>query len=312
MAGAQDDTPLDPDAFNRWLSDFKSEAQSKGINTSVLDSAFANTQPMDEIIELDRKQPESTITIDEYLSKTVNEKRIQQGREAMQDNRELLESVAKKYGVQPRFIVALWGIETNFGGYTGGYRTVDALATLAFDGRRSDYFRGELINALKIIQQEDMNPDDLQGSWAGALGQCQFMPTTFLEYAADFDGDGHHDIWNNPADVFASVANYLDSLGWNDREGWGRAVQVPESFSHTRDDIKSTKTLAQWQKLGVRNADGSDLPDASIAASLVLVGKDDAAQPYLIYDNYKSLLKWNRSRYFATAVGTLADAIDAK
>lgn len=302
--------PHNPEPFGLWLEEFKRDALAQGISQQTVDSAFTNTQaPIARVIELDRRQPESTMTFDTYLENVVTDQRVAQGRRLLAENRDLLERVSKRYGVQPAFIVALWGVETSFGANTGKFVLVDSLATLAYDGRRSDYFRGELIKALKIADQEQIAPTELKGSWAGAMGQCQFMPTSFLEYAVDEDGDGHRDIWNTRADVFASIANYLSSSGWKGDEAWGRAVVVPEGLDKSLADIKQTKTLAEWRALGVRKSGGGELPDKDIKASLIFVGEGEDAQPFIVYGNYKVLLKWNRSRFFATAVSMLADRI---
>ncbi len=296
-------------SFAIWLSDFKRDAVSQGISQNTLDDAFAETQPLERVLVLDRKQPESTLTLDEYLENVVSDKRISDGRKFYAANKSLLAKISAEYGVQARFIVALWGIETNYGSNTGGFSTIDSLATLAFDGRRSEFFRDELLNALKVLQSEHMSAGDMRGSWAGALGQCQFMPSSFLKYAVDYDHDGKHDIWHTQSDVFASIANYLSSVGWNGNASWGGRVKLPKKFDKTLTDIKTEKTLQEWHKLGVRKLSGKALPSDSMKASVIMVGEGADAVPYIIYSNYKVLLQWNRSRYFATAVGTLADAI---
>ena len=296
-------------SFSSWLSDFKRDASSQGISQDTLDDAFADTRPLDRVLTLDRKQPESTLTLDEYLENVLTPKRIKDGRKFYAENRSLLKKIGAEYGVQPRFIVALWGIETNYGRNTGGFSTIDSLATLAYDGRRSEFFRDELLNALKVLQSEHMSAEDMRGSWAGALGQCQFMPSSFLKYAVDYDHDGKHDIWHTQSDVFASIANYLSSVGWNGNASWGGRVKLPPKFDKTLTDIKTEKTLQEWHKLGVRKLSGKTLPSDSMKASVIMVGEGADAVPYIIYSNYKVLLQWNRSRYFATAVGTLADAI---
>lgn len=299
--------PLQP--FSEWLKEFMEDARSEGISQETLDEAFDGTEPIERVLELDRKQPESRLTLQQYLSNAVSDKRIREGKQFYAENRKLLAKIGAEYGVQPRFIVALWGIETNYGRNTGGFRTVDALATLAYDGRRSEFFRDELIKALKILESEHMPGDDMFGSWAGALGQCQFMPSSFLQFAVDYNKDGRRDIWETKADVFASIANYLKSSGWNDSETWGRPVSLPDGFDESLADIKSEKPLKEWKKLGVRNVNGKPLPGGDINASVIFVGEGDDAAPYIIYGNYKVLLKWNRSRFFATAVSNLADAI---
>lgn len=206
------------DSFDAWLEAFKNEAREEGISDETLNAAFAETRPIPRIIELDRKQPESTLTLEEYLKKVISETRITTGQEMLAEHHNLLKAISDEYGVEPEFIVALWGIETNYGGNTGSYSTIDALATLAYDGRRSSFFRSELLKALKISDADHISPRDMQGSWAGAMGQCQFMPSSFLAYAVDRDGDGKHDIWNTLPDVFASIANYLHKSGWKQGE----------------------------------------------------------------------------------------------
>lgn len=294
--------------FGLWTSEFKAEAEAKGISRDLLQRAFEGLSPNPRVIELDRKQPESTKTFTQYLTGAVSQTRIDQGRDMLLQHEALLNKVAAEFGVQPRFIVALWGIETNFGGYTGNFSIVESLATLAYDGRRSDFFREELLKALHIIDEGHISLSDMEGSWAGAMGQCQFMPSSFLAYAVDYNGDGRKDIWGTLPDVFASIANYLKQSGWNDELTWGREVMVPPSLSDSLLDGKQYKKLNEWSAMGVRGADGQALPDAAIEGALTMPGKRGESL-YLIYQNYDVLLKWNRSRYFATAVGLLSDAI---
>jgi membrane-bound lytic murein transglycosylase B len=301
--------PDNTQPFDQWLSDFKRDALAQGISQQTLDKAFADTAPIDTIIRLDKKQPENKLTLKEYLARVLTDKRIEHGQEAYDEDRELLTRIGNEYGVQPRFIAALWGIETDFGRNTGDFVITDALATLAYDGRRSEFFRGELIDALKILEAENMSAEEMYGSWAGAMGQCQFMPSTFLKHAVDEDKDGRRDVWDNKEDFLASIANYLKSLGWKKDQGWGRPVKLPKGFDMSLADIKKEKSLPKWKKLGVKKADGSPLPDEDISASLILVGEGPHAAPYIIYSNYKALLQWNRSRFFATSVGMLADSL---
>lgn len=301
-------------SFEDWLVELRAEASSKGISDNILDQALNGIQPIPRVIELDRKQPEFTLTFAQYLERVVPQSRKNRAKARFDTHRELLREVGDKYGVQPRFVVALWGIETDFGRYLGGFDVVASLATLAHDGRRSAYFRKELLNALEILEQGHISPDDMKGSWAGAMGQSQFMPSSFLNFAQDYDGDGRRDIWGTQADVFASAANYLKKSGWRDDLTWGREVQLPEGGAASRANAmafhenKTRKGLADWAALGVTRIDGTALPSRNIKARLVL---PDGAEgrAYLVYANYEAILKWNRSNYFAIAVGTLSDSL---
>ncbi len=299
-------------SFQGWLDDTRQEALRKGISPQIVNEALhSGLSPIQRIIELDRKQPEGKITFATYRERIVNAQRIAKGRQMMREHEALLNEVGAKYGVQPQYIVALWGIETNFGSNTGGFDVINALATLAYDGRRRQFFTDELMNALKILDQGHIKYSDMKGSWAGAMGQSQFMPSSFLAYAQDYDGDSHKDIWNTRADVFASAANYLSRSGWKGDERWGRLVELPSSFSRDLEGLDVKKSLAEWQRLGVRRANGKDLPIVEgMTASVVQPdGKGNSA--YLVYNNYRVTMKWNKSTYFATSVGLLADAIAA-
>lgn len=295
--------------FEEWVDELKAEAENQGISRPLLDRAFVGVAPIPRVIELDRKQPEFTLTFDQYLTRVVPKARIQKGRKLLDENRALLTAISEKYGVQPRFIVALWGVETDFGRVTGGFPVVASLATLAYDGRRSAYFRKELLTALKILHQGHIAPAEMKGSWAGAMGQSQFMPSSFDNFAVDYDGDGHKDIWGTKADVFASIANYLSRSGWNNSETWGRPVNLPADFDKSLVDSKIKKTMREWETLGVTRRDGSPLPSRNLVSQLIVPGDGELAPAYLAYSNYEVILKWNRSSYFATAVGTLAEAI---
>ncbi|MEC4674973.1 MAG: lytic murein transglycosylase [Nitrospirota bacterium] len=294
--------------FDRWVTGVKAEARQRGISSTLLDQAFRDVEPLPRVLELDRNQPESTMTFLRYKKHIVSSSRIKRGRHMMTQHRDMLQEVGQYYGVQPRFIVALWGIETNYGSNTGGFNTIGALATLAYDGRRSRYFRKELLNALQILQEGHSSPSTMKGSWAGALGQSQFMPSSFLRFAVDYDGDGRKDIWTTPADVFASAANYLSRSGWRGGENWGRRAKLPPGFNMKQATLKIKKPLQAWQRYGVRRGNGRSLPQANMKGSIVLPdGTKDPA--YLVYHNFRVIMKWNRSTYFATSVGLLADAI---
>jgi len=321
---AAQDQPADPPPFNEWLSELRREAAGQGIGESTIAAALEGLEPNDRVIELDRRQPEFTQTFSEYLSARVSEARISRGREMMARHRNALREVAAEYGVQPRFIAAIWGLETNYGSYTGGMSVVRSLATLAWDRRRSDYFRRELFSALKIIDAGHIAAGEMLGSWAGAMGQSQFMPSSFLDYAQDFNDDGRRDIWTTEADVFASIAHYLARYGWRDDMTWGRRVLVPAGMTAQSDALAQesppdgcsralrehsrTLPLAEWQARGVRRMSGTALPERDFGASLYQ--PDGANGPaYLTYSNYRAILRYNCSNLYAMAVGHLADAL---
>ncbi len=300
------------EGFSVWLQQFKQQAIKQGISSTTIDKAFAGLVPNSRVVELDRKQPETTMSFTTYMQKVVNDKRVQQGRRLYRKHRQLLYRIGARYGVQPRFIIALWGIETNYGSNMGGFNIIQALATLAYDGRRSEFFREELLNALRIIDAGHISLTSFKGSWAGAMGQTQFMPSSFLSYAVDYDGDGRKDIWHSLPDIFASIANYLHNTGWDNKTTWGRRVTLPPNFPEDMLGLKIRKTLPEWQKLGVRRADGGDLPKRSDVVASVILADKAGRYPYLVYDNFNRILKWNRSKYFAIAVGRLADKIAAR
>ncbi len=319
--------PDNPLSFDQWRSDLKVESLNKGISEDIFDKAFQGIIPNPKVIKLDRHQPEFTQTFQTYISKRVSPTRIRNGKKKVAENLSQLEAVSQKIGVQSRFIAAIWGMETNYGSYIGGHNVIRSLATLAYDMRRSGYFRAELIKALNILQEGHITAENFKGSWAGAMGQGQFMPSSFFAYAYDFDGDGKKDIWNNKSDIFGSIANYLKKHGWDSKRTWGRQVMLPEDIVGLWEKVKQTKkvkhcrralkdhsqqlTLAQWQELGVRTVYGSDLPtisDTNFKASLVLpAGIDGPA--FLTYKNFRAILTYNCSNYYALGVSLLSDEL---
>ncbi len=298
--------------FAVWLENLRVEARSAGVSQKTLDEAMAEIEePLPRVIELDRKQPEFTQSLEDYVAARVSEKRIANGRRMMSRYPTWLGRVEQKYGVQRRFIVALWGIETNYGEHTGSFPVIQSLVTLAYDDRRGAYFRKELLDALRILDAGHIPLKRMKGSWAGAMGQCQFMPSSFRRYAADADGDGRIDIWNSVPDVLASAANYLARVGWKKDQTWGRAVTLPAKFDFSLVGLETRLPLSRWQSLGVRRSNGSALPRRDLDASLIM--PDGPGGPaYLVYDNFRVLLDWNRSNAFAIAVGTLSDRIAAQ
>jgi len=294
--------------FEQYVKELKVEAIALGIDPTVVNNAFADVTFLQRSVKSDKAQPEFKLTLDTYIPRAVPTWKVEQARAAYKKHYHLLHKIGKEYGVQPRFIVALWGIETNFGRLTGRHPVISSLTTMAYDGRRETLFKKQLFAALTILEQGHITQDKFIGSWAGAMGQVQFMPTSYLNYAVDGDGDGKKDIWNNHADIFASAANYLKTEGWDDSETWGRQVLIPKNFDVTLAGIKTTKSLAAWQALGVRRFDGSALPQVEMNGSIVI--PDDASgRVYLAYNNYRVLMHWNRSYYFATAVSYLSERI---
>lgn len=310
MTSSADSTTAEPEKmpFEQYVTALKVEAIEKGINETVVNSAFEKVEFLQRSVKADKAQPEFKLTLDTYIPRAVPDWKIEQAREAYKKHYHLLQEVGSKYGVQPRFIVALWGIETNFGRLTGRHYIISSLATMAYEGRRETLFKRQLFAALTILEQGHIEQDKFIGSWAGAMGQVQFMPTSYLNYAVDYDGDGKKDIWNNYADVFASAANYLKTEGWDNSETWGRQVLIPDDFDVELAGIKKKKTLQEWQDIGVRRFDGSALPKVDMNASIII--PDDASgRVYLAYNNYQVLMHWNRSYYFATAVSYLSERI---
>ncbi|MBU2871570.1 lytic murein transglycosylase [Colwellia sp. E2M01] len=313
---------LTEEGFASYVTELKAEALGKGFSQALIDESFSEVKFHKRAVSADRSQPETVETLDTYLPKRVPKWKVDKARALYKEHEVLLQEIGDKYQVQPRFIIALWGLETNFGTYTGGYNVVSALSTLAYEGRREAFFKKQLMAALTILDEGHITSHDMKGSWAGAMGQNQFMPTSFLGYAVDGDGDGKKDIWNNQVDIFSSMANYLKKEGWNDEITWGRQVKLPENFDYSLAIPKNTggrknwlkawakteKTLVQWQALGVRRVDGTNLPNVDIKAALVFPDDKDG-RAYLAYDNYKTLMHWNLSYYFVSSVGHLSDRI---
>jgi membrane-bound lytic murein transglycosylase B len=296
-----------PQDFATWLQAFRKDAAKAKLSPKAL-AALDGLEPLPEVVELDKKQPEFRLTLEEYLRKVVSPVRIAAGHERLAAHNEVLGEVSDKYGVPPEFIVALWGAESNYGSRQGDFSIVAALATLAHDGRRAQLFRAQLLDALKIIDQGHITAEAMKGSWAGAMGHCQFMPSTFLGYAVDHDGDGRRDIWGTLPDVFGSTANYLRKMGWRRGEPWGQPVQLPADFDKSWVGVDKPRPMKEWRELGLTTASGAPLPTNLPEASLVRPGKEPGPA-YLVHRNFRVLLRWNRSEYFAASVSLLADAL---
>lgn len=288
--------------FSRWLAAFRTEARAQGIGTVGM-GALENLRPNQRVIDLDRRQPEGTITWERYRETRVSESRIRNGRAALSDNAATFSAIASRFRVQPRYIAAIWGMETAYGFVTGDFMVVESLATLAWEGRRAAFFRAELLAALRVLDRGYIEPARMKGSWAGAMGQPQFMPSNMLTLAVDFDGDGRRDIWASRPDALASIANYLERRGeWRAGEGWGaevRADGVPAS-----ENSRAMRPMAEWRRAGVRSLAGGTLPEGPPAA-LVRAG----GQEFLVTHNFNAFRAYNPSNFYALACGLLGDAL---
>ena len=308
-AQSQPDGPAAGD-FDSWLAGLRQEAIGRGIRASTLETALAGLQPLEAVIEQDRSQREFTLTFTRYMRGAITESRVEKARRLLQENRPLLEKVAAEYGVQPHFLVSFWGLESNFGEHTGGYSVVAALATLAHEGRRHDFFRAQLLDALKILDEGHISVGEMTGSWAGAMGQLQFIPSTFVNFAVDYDGDGQRDIWHSLPDVFASAANYLSQEGWRGDRTWGRQVTLPPGFDYSLASLSVKKPLEEWAAYGLRDADGGPLPVVDGMEGALVLPAGHRGPAFLVYENFNTILVWNRSILYAISVGHLADRID--
>ena len=298
-----------PAAFSVCVEQLKSTARERGISEAVVERDLAAVNYVERVIELDRRQPEFSESFATYFERRVTEDRIVRGRKLLAEHRSLLNRISKEFGVPPQYLVAFWGLETNFGGFFGKMPVLDSLATLACDPRRSDYFTGELINALKIIDEGSITAARMQGSWAGAMGHTQFMPSVFLRYAIDYDGDGKRDLWGSLPDALASAANFLRGIGWRKEERWGREVKLPDNFAFENAGLSKNLSLAEWHKLGIRQTSGQTLPNVDMQASL-LVPSGHQGPAFLVYENFHVIMRWNRAEAYALAVGHLADRIN--
>jgi membrane-bound lytic murein transglycosylase B len=314
--------PQDParPSFEEFLNGVRAEALERGIREDILDQALATVEaPLAVVIERDRTQAETVLSLEDYLSRRLTDRQVARAKDGFARNRGLLEEIASQYGVDPQVIVAIWGMESNYGRFSGVRPTVAALATLAWDPRRSALFRSELFAALDILNAGYIEVPKMRGSWAGAMGQVQFMPSSYLKFAEDFDGDGRRDIWSTPSDVFASIGNFLKASGWTQGQKWGLEVQVPEEAKEqiaqtvarrqancrARRDMTVAQPMADWQQLGVRLKNGGALPTDVPDASLI----SGATRSFLVYPNYNALLDYNCSQSYAISVGLLADRL---
>lgn len=307
FASAQAQDALEP-GFVAWLDGVHDEARSRGVSERTWQAALPALRPIERVIDLDNKQPEFVETFWNYLDTRVNEARIAEGHKLLYKHRILLNKIERDYGVPPDILLAFWGLETNYGKFTGRFPVVGALATLAYDARRSRFFRNELLDALAILQAEQVKPTAMLGSWAGAMGQVQFMPSTFRRYAVDADGDGRKDIWSSTADALASAAHYLRQAGWQAAQPWGEPVRLPENFDWRLARLDIRKPSSEWAAQGVKRNDGGPLP-AQGPAGAILLPQGHTGPAFLVHENFDVMLTWNRSVSYALAIGHLADRL---
>ena len=300
------DTP-----FAAFLAGVRADAVGGGIAPETVDRAFAGLKPNPKVLELDSRQPEKTQSWERYRISRVSDARVAAGRRALQANRAALSTIERQYGVDPGVIVAIWGLESAFGGYTGGFSVIEALATLAADGRHDGFFRTELIAALRILDHGDIALPRMTGSYAGAMGQPQFMPSSYLTYAVDFDGTGRRDIWDNADDSLASIANYLAKSGWRPGEPWGQFVRVPADFDAGPDGRDDRRPLAAWTQRGITRADGAAFSRPDMAGAVVMPD-GPGGEAYLTYTNFGIIRLYNPSDLYALSVGLLASRIAAE
>ena len=295
--------------FQECISNLEEKAQAQQISSEVIEEALGPVTLIERTIKLDRKQPEFNQTFASYLNKRVTDFRINKGRELLKKHESLLNDLSKKYGVPPHYLVAFWGLETNYGSYLGKFSVLDTLVTLACDHRRSNYFTKEALAAMQLMETFDIPREKMLGSWAGAMGHTQFMPSAYLNYGVDGEGDNTVNLWDSVPDAMTSAANFLQGLGWERNWKWGREVVLPENFNYLNSGIKNTQTLSQWRKQGITNIYGGKLPDSDAEASLIIPA-GHRGPAFLIYNNFHVIMKWNRSISYALAVGILADRLN--
>ncbi len=295
-------------AFESCIGAIRAKALHQGVDADVADGVLGSVEHLDRVIELDRQQPEFTTPFADYLGRRVTAQRIERGRALLQTHRALLERVHATTGVPPAYLVAFWGLETNYGGYFGRMPVPSALATLACDPRRAAYFTDELIAALRIIEEGSIPLERMEGSWAGAMGHVQFMPSVFLRHAVDGDGDGKRDLWNSIPDAMMSAGNFLNTLGWDSKYRWGREVILPQGFDYSQAGRTERRPLREWRRLGITDVHGNPVADIDLEAAL-LVPAGHLGPAFLVYPNFNVIMGWNPSEFYALAVGYLADRI---
>ncbi|MBU3003941.1 lytic murein transglycosylase [Paraglaciecola arctica] len=308
--GQQSSTP-EADSFGQCIERLQQEARDAGVSERTTVDILGQVKPLERILSYDRNQPEFVQTFTGYFSKRVTDWRINKGREKLQEHKEFLAELTKQYGVPAQYLIAFWGLETNFGSYKGKTPIIPALTTLACDQRRSVYFSGELVQALLLLEREELDHKQMVGSWAGAMGHTQFMPTAYMKYAKDGDGDGKIDLWNNELDALASAAHFLQNLGWKTGYRWGREVIIPEGFDYQLAGKSQPQPLSFWSQQNVTQVGGKPLGESDLKSAL-LVPAGHTGSAFMVYPNFDVILRWNNSEYYGIAVGHLADRINGK
>ena len=301
-------TPAEKKSFAAFVDGVRADAAKAGIKPATLDLAFKGVQPNQRVIELDRKQPEFTMTWEQYKGRVISEARIAKGRALFAQHKALLARVSERYKVPAAPIMGIWGLESDYGAATGGFHVIEALATLAWEGRRAAFFRSELMDALKILQAGDITPDRMTGSYAGAMGQPQFMPDSYLKFAQDFSGTGKRDIWNDPGDIFASVANYLAKSGWSDKLPWGVSARLPTGFDPALAGRDNRRKIEEWAKLGVQPVRAL-APDS--VAAVILPGGQGGEAFLACHPNFLAIRRYNPSDFYCISVGTIGERATA-
>ena len=297
--------------FSECVLGLQQQATASGLSEHTVQNVLAKVSYLPKILEYDRNQPEFVQTFPGYFSARVTPWRINKGREMLAKHKDFLAKLSQQYGVPGHYLIAFWGLETNFGGIKGKMPILDALATLACDPRRSSFFSAELLQALRLLEREDLKVDNMVGSWAGAMGHTQFMPSAYLSYAKDGDGDGKVDLWNSELDALESAANFLQHLGWKAGYRWGREVLLPEQFDYQLAGKSQPQTLSFWSKQGITDAQGHSLEQSDMLAA-ILVPAGHAGPAFMVYSNFDTILRWNNSEYYGIAVGHLADRLVGK
>ena len=295
-------------SFADWQAAFRQEALNAGIQAAVFDAAFTGVSPDPAVIKADRSQPEFSRPVWEYLDGAVSAIRVRRGQALLAQHASTLQAIEQRYGVERNALVAIWGMESNFGQYMGDKSVIAALATLAYEGRRPAFAHEQLLAALHILQHGDVQPSHMRGSWAGAMGQTQFIPTTYNQYAVDFDGDGRRDIWDSSADALASAANYLQKSGWQSGQPWGFEVALPSGFDYALADVDVRKPISEWRQLGVKGIAAGD----EQASAILLLPAGHRGPAFLVFNNFRAILKYNNSTSYGLAIGLLSDALVGK